>query len=94
MGTYDPPRNCQKLAIKYCNEEIWNWCVQKKHRNVDLKIQKAQKTINKGGIILGQVSDSLINGVTLCQAAGYSKIKFQMSGTQTNAAYSYRVPKI
>ena len=24
MGTYDPPQNCQKLAIKYCNEEIWN----------------------------------------------------------------------
>ena len=23
MGTYDPPQNCQKLAIKYCNEEIW-----------------------------------------------------------------------
>ena len=22
MGTYDPPQNCQKLAIKYCNEEI------------------------------------------------------------------------
>ena len=27
MDTYDPPRNCQKLAIKYCNEEIWNRCV-------------------------------------------------------------------
>ena len=94
MDTYDPPQNYQKLAIKYCNEEIWNGYLQNKHRNVDLKIQKVQKTINKGGIILVQVADSLINGVTLCQAAGYSKIKFQMSGTQTNAAYSYRVPKI
>ena len=27
---------------------------------MDLKIQKVQKTINKGGIILGQVADSLI----------------------------------
>ena len=24
MDTYDPPQNCQKLVIKYCNEEIWN----------------------------------------------------------------------
>ena len=24
MCAYDPPQNCQKLAIKYCNEEIWN----------------------------------------------------------------------
>ena len=60
MGTYDPPQNCQKLAIKYCNEEIWNRHFQNKHRNVDLKTQKVQKTINKGGIILGQVADSLI----------------------------------
>ena len=60
MGTYDPPQNCQKLAIKYCNEEIWNGHLQNKHRNVDLKTQKVQKTINKGGIILGQVADSLI----------------------------------
>ena len=60
MGTYDPPQNCQKLAIKYCNEEIWNGHFQNKHRNVDLKTQKGQKTINKGGIILGQVADSLI----------------------------------
>ena len=27
---------------------------------MDLKTQKVQKTINKGGIILGQVSDNLI----------------------------------
>ena len=27
---------------------------------MDLKTQKVQKTINKGGIILGQVVDSLI----------------------------------
>ena len=60
MGTYDPPQNCQKLAIKYCNEEIWNGHLQNKQRNVDLKTQKVQKTINKGGIILGQVVDSLI----------------------------------
>ena len=60
MGTYDPPQNCQKLAIKYCNEEIWNGYLQNKQRNVDLKTQKVQKTINKGGIILGQVADSLI----------------------------------
>ena len=60
MGTCDPPQNCQKLAIKYCNEEIWNGHLQNKHRNVDLKTQKVQKTINEGGIILGQVADSLI----------------------------------
>ena len=60
MGTYDPPQNCQKLAIKYFNEEIWNGHLQNKHRNVDLKTQKVKKTINKGGIILGQVTDSLI----------------------------------
>ena len=52
MGTYDPPQNCQKLGIKYCSEEIWNEHLQNKHRNVDLKMQKVQKTINKGGIIL------------------------------------------
>ena len=34
---------------------------------MDLKIQTVQKTINKGGII---------------QAAGYSKLKSYMSGTQ------------
>ena len=45
MGTYDPPQNCQKFAIEYCNEEIWN---------VDLKTQEVQKAINKGGIILRQ----------------------------------------
>ena len=60
MGTYDPPQNCQKLGIKYWNEEIWNEHLQNKHRNVDLKTQKVQKTINKGGIILGQLADSLI----------------------------------
>ena len=52
--------HCQKLAIKYCNEEISNGHLQNKHRNVNLKTQKVQKTINKGGIILGQVADSLI----------------------------------
>ena len=30
MATYDLPQNCQKLAIKYCNEEIWNGHFQKK----------------------------------------------------------------
>ena len=60
MGTHDPPQNCQKLAIKYCNKEIWNGWLQNKHRNVDLKTQNVQKTINKGGIILGQVADNLI----------------------------------
>ena len=60
MSTYDPPKNCQKLAIKYCNEEIWTGHLQNKHRNVDLKTQKVQKTINKAGMILGQVADSLI----------------------------------
>ena len=60
MGTYDPPQNCQKHAITYCNEEIWNEHLQSKHRNVDLKAQKMQKTINKGSIILGEVADSLI----------------------------------
>ena len=58
MGTYDPPQNCQKLAIKYCNEEIWNGHLHNKHRNVDLKAQKMQKTINKSSIIL-EVADSL-----------------------------------
>ena len=29
-------------------------------RNMDLKTQKVQKSINEGGIILGQVSDNLI----------------------------------
>ena len=37
MGTYVPPQNCQKLAIKYCSEEIWNRHLQNKCRNVDLK---------------------------------------------------------
>ena len=60
MGTYDSSQNCQKLAIRYCNEEIWNGHPQNKHRTVNLKTQKVQKTINKGGIILGQVADSLI----------------------------------
>ena len=58
MGTYDPPQNCQKHAITYCNEEIWNEHLQSKHRNVDLKAQKMQKTINKSSIIL-EVADSL-----------------------------------
>ena len=49
MGKYDLPQNCQKLAIKYCYEKIWNDHLQNKHRNVDLKTQKVQKTINKGG---------------------------------------------
>ena len=60
MGKNDPPQKCQKLAIKYCNEEIWKGNLQNKHRNVDLKTQKVQKTINKGSIILGQVADNLI----------------------------------
>ena len=56
MGTHDPPHNCQNLAIKYCNKEIWNRHLQNKHRNVNFKTQKVQKTINKGGITLGQVT--------------------------------------
>ena len=32
----------------------------RKNKNVDLKTQKVQKTINKGGIILGQGADTLI----------------------------------
>ena len=32
----------------------------RKNKNVDLKTQKVQKTINKGGIILGQVAYTLI----------------------------------
>ena len=40
MSTHDPPQNYQKLAIKYCNEEIWNRHLQNKHRNVDLKTPK------------------------------------------------------
>ena len=60
MGTYDPPQSCQKFAIKYCNEEIWNGHFKNKHRNLDLNTQMVQKTINKGGIILGQVTNSLI----------------------------------
>ena len=60
MGTYDPPQSCQKFVIKYCNEEIWNEHLKNKHRNVDLNTQKVQKTINKGGIILGPEADSLI----------------------------------
>ena len=47
MGTSDPPQNCQKLAIKYCNEEIWNGHLQNKHRNVDLKIQKVADSLIK-----------------------------------------------
>ena len=46
MGTYDLPQNCQKLAVKYCNEKIWNGHFQNKQRNVDLKTQKDQKIIN------------------------------------------------
>ena len=60
IGTYDPPQNCQKLATKYCNEEIWNGHLQNKHRYVDLKTQKVEKTINKAGIILGEMTDNLI----------------------------------
>ena len=60
IGIYDPPQNCKCLVVKHCNEEIWNGYLQNKHRNVDLKTQKVQKTVNKGGIILGQVADSLI----------------------------------
>ena len=39
---------------------MWNGHPQNKHRNVNLKIQKVQKTINKGGIVLGDVADNLI----------------------------------
>ena len=46
MGTYDLPQNCQKLAVKYCNEKIWNGHFQNEQRNVDLKTQKDQKIIN------------------------------------------------
>ena len=60
MGIYDPPQNCQKLAIKYYNKEIWNGHLQNKHRNVDLNTEKVQKSINKGGITLGPEADSLI----------------------------------
>ena len=60
MGTHDLPQNCHKLAIKYYSEEIWNRCLQNKCRNVDLKTQQVQETINKGVIILGQVTDKLI----------------------------------
>ena len=60
MGTYDPSHNWQKHVIKYCNEEIWNGHLQNKNRNPDLKTQMMQKTINKGGIILGQVANNLI----------------------------------
>ena len=49
IGKHGLPQNCQKLAIKYCNEKIWNGHLQNKHRNVDLKTQKVQKTINKSG---------------------------------------------
>ena len=59
-GTYDPPQNWQKLAIKHCNAEIWNEHLQNKHKNVDLKTLKVPKSINKGGIILRQVADNLI----------------------------------
>ena len=30
--TYDPPQNCQKLSMKYCNDEIWNGQHQNKDR--------------------------------------------------------------
>ena len=59
-GIYDPPQNWQKLAIKHCNEEIWDEHLQNKHTITDLKTQKVSKTINNGGIILGQVADNLI----------------------------------
>ena len=42
------------------SEKIWDEHLQSKHRNLDVKTQKTQKTISKGGIILGQVADSLI----------------------------------
>ena len=48
MSTYDPPQNRQKLTIKYCNTEIWNGHLQNKLKNVGLKTQKVQKTINEG----------------------------------------------
>ena len=55
---FKPTPNCQKIAI--LQEEIWSGHLQNKHRNVDLKTQKMQKTVNKGGTILGQVADNLI----------------------------------
>ena len=39
---------------------MWNGHPQNKHRNFNLNIQKVQKTINKGGIVLGDVADNLI----------------------------------
>lgn len=60
MAQYEMPKNCQNIKVKECNDEIWTGFLQTKHRNVDLKTQKVQKTINKGGIILGQLADNLI----------------------------------
>ena len=56
----DSPQTCQKIAIKYCNEEICNGYLQNKYRNVDFKHKWCKKTIKKGGIILRQAVDNLI----------------------------------
>ena len=57
---YDSPQNWQKFAINYYSEEIWNVYIQNKDRNVNIKTQKVQKTIDKGCINQGQVADDLI----------------------------------
>lgn len=38
------------LEIKYCNGEICNGHLENKHRNVNLKAEKVQKTIHKCAI--------------------------------------------
>lgn len=56
IAKFDPPRNCNKLATKLCNKELWNNPLHKRHRN----IQRVQKAIVKGSIALGQITDKLV----------------------------------
>ena len=58
---------CKTFCIKwFANPKFTNFANQfcftnlNPDRNVDLKKQKLQRTINKGGIVLGQLEDNLI----------------------------------
>ena len=48
-------KTAKNLQLNICNGHLLN-----KDRNLDLKAQKVQKTVNKGGIILPQVTQNLI----------------------------------
>ena len=47
MGTYDPRKTCQTLAIKYCNEEIWNRHLQANTEMWILKHKRCKKLLIK-----------------------------------------------